>query len=68
MFGLLKCELIVPQNIFALVLISWFQFVFFFGNKQIKVGATAKYTVPFKLHSFQVHVLIKYLVFVLIIY
>lgn len=67
MFGLLKCELNVPQSIFALVLILWFQFVLSFGNKKFEVGATAKHTVPFKLHSFQVHVWIKPLVFVLII-
>lgn len=67
MFGLLKCKLNVPQSIFELVLILWFQFVLFFGKK-FKVVATAKYAVPFKLDSFQVRVLIKYLVFVLIIY
>lgn len=46
MFGLLKCELNVLQSIFVLVL--WFQFVLLFGNKEFKVGATAKYTVPFE--------------------
>lgn len=68
MFGLLKCERNLPQSIFVLVLILWFQFVLLFGNKKFKVGATPKYTVPFKLHSFQVHVLIKHLIFVLVIY
>lgn len=68
MFGLLKYELNVPQSIFVLILVLWFQFVLLFENKNFKVGATAKYTVPFKLHSSQVCVLIKHLVFVFIIY
>lgn len=68
MFGLLKCELNLPRNIFVLVLILWFQFALFFGNKKFRADATAKYSVLFKLHSFQVYVLIKYLVSVLIIY
>ena len=60
-------DLNVSQGILILVLVLWFQFVLF-GKKSSKLVQQTKHTVPFKLCSFQVHVLIKCLVFTLLIY